>query len=76
MSAAAHKTSRTNAQLKLFAIRCSQMVERIAAGEIAFIDGVDLLYDAAVWSGLVDGVGDDAVQDVMAAVFANARKPA
>jgi hypothetical protein len=37
---------------------------------------VDLLYDAAVWSGLVDGVGDDAVQDVMAAVFANARKPA
>jgi hypothetical protein len=59
----------SRAQLKLFAIRCGDMVERIAAGEVRFIDGVDLLYDAAVWSGLADGVGDDAVQHVMAAAF-------
>jgi hypothetical protein len=63
------ENTHTAAQIKLFAIRCSDMRDRIAAGEVPFIDGIDMLYSAAVWSGLVDGVGDDAVQRVMAAAF-------
>jgi hypothetical protein len=59
-------------QMELFAIRCAQMVERIAAREVRFLDGVDILYDAAIWSGLADSAGDDAVQRVLAAAFINA----
>lgn len=73
---ATSKSDCTKAQLKLFAIRCGDIVDRINAGEIGFIAGVDMLYDAATWSGLIDGIGDDAVQKVMAAAFANARRPA
>jgi hypothetical protein len=64
------------AQLELFAIRCSEMVERIAAREIGFIDAVDMLYSAAIWSGLADNVGDDAVQLVLAAAFSPMRERA
>jgi hypothetical protein len=63
-------------QMDLFAVRCSEMVERIAAREVRFIDGVDILYDAAIWSGLADSAGDDAVQRVLAAAFISApRRP-
>jgi hypothetical protein len=75
VSAVAAKSNRTSAQLQLFAIRCSDMVDRIAAGEIGFIDGIDMLYSAAIWSGLVDNVGDDEVQLVMAAAFGPYREP-
>jgi hypothetical protein len=63
----------TKAQ-QLFAIRCSEMVERIAARKIGFIDGVDMLYSAAVWSGLTDAIGDDAVQLVLFAAFSPLRE--
>jgi hypothetical protein len=56
-------------QLELFAIRCSELADRVVAGNLAFIDAVDMGYSAAIWSGLVDGVGDDAVQKVMFAAF-------
>lgn len=63
-------------QLKLFAIRCLELADRVAENQIAFLDAIDLLYDAAMSSGLVDAVGDDIVQACMAAAFANARRPA
>jgi hypothetical protein len=56
-------------QLWLFEQRCSEIVERVDAGLIGFIEGVDMAYSAAVWSGLTDNVGDDAVQMVMARAF-------
>jgi len=59
----------TVAQLELFAIRSTQVADRVAANQIAFLDGVDLLFDAAVSSGLVDAAGADLVQAVMAAAF-------
>jgi hypothetical protein len=40
-----------------------------AAKDSAFLDAIDLLHDAAVSSGLVDAIGDDAVQKIMAAAF-------
>jgi hypothetical protein len=36
---------------------------------------VDTAYSAAVWSGLVDSVGDDAVQKVLQAAFGTCRRP-
>jgi hypothetical protein len=63
-----------NRQLRLFEERCKEIVERVDAGTIAFIDGVDMLHSAALWSGLSDNVGDDLVQAVMARAFMGARR--
>jgi len=62
-------------QLELLAWRCLELADRVAAGEIAFLDAVDIAYEAAVWSGLTETVGDDIVQATLAAPFANARRP-
>jgi len=62
-------------QLEIFAIRCLELADRVAENQIGFIDAVDLAYDAAIWSGLVETVGDDVTQATMAAAFANARSP-
>jgi hypothetical protein len=62
--------------LKLFSLRCCDIADRVTRNEIGFLDGVDLAYDAACASGLVEAVGDDVVQAAMAAAFANApRRP-
>jgi hypothetical protein len=62
----------TDKQLTLFAARCRELADRVAAGQIKFIDAIDMAYSAAIWSGLVDHVGDDAVQHVMALCFRSA----
>ena len=62
-------------QLEILALRSTELADRVAAGEIAFLDAVDIAYDAAVWSGLTSTVGDDIVQATLAAAFANARSP-
>ena len=71
MSAADDFTSR---QLVLLAIRSRELADRVAAGQLAFLDAVDMAYSAAEWAGLVESVGANAVQAVMAAAFANARE--
>ena len=63
-------------QLELLALRCCDLAERVEAGTIGFIDAVDMAYSAAVWSGLVESVGDDAVQKIMFAAFATAPRRA
>jgi hypothetical protein len=62
-------------QLEILALRCLELADRVAIGEIAFLDAVDIAYEAAVWSGLTSTVGDDVVQATLAAAFANARSP-
>lgn len=57
------------AQLSLLAIRGSQLADRVTLGQINFLDAVDLAYDAAVSSGLVDAVGDEQIQKLLAACF-------
>jgi hypothetical protein len=76
-SAVANSATRDFAarQLEIFTLRCLVFADRVAARQIAFLDATDLLYDAAVWSGLVDAVGDDLVQACMAECFADARAP-
>ena len=56
-------------QLKILAMRSSDLAERVRYGGIEKIDAVDMAYSAAVISGLVDLVGDDAVQAVLATAF-------
>jgi hypothetical protein len=67
--------ARASRQLEIFACRCLDLADRVAEHRIAFLDAIDIAYEAAVWSGLVDEVGDDIVQACLAAAFANARHP-
>jgi hypothetical protein len=62
-------------QLEILALRSLELADRVAAGEIAFLDAVDIVYEAAVWSDLTSTLGDDIVQATLAAAFANARSP-
>jgi hypothetical protein len=56
-------------QLRLLAIRASELADQVTRNELGFIDAVDLAYSAAQWSGLTDRAGDDAVQKILAAAF-------
>jgi len=67
--------SRKTRQLEILALRCLELADQVAAGQLLFLDAVDLAYEAAVWAGLVKAVGDDVVQNCLAACFANARWP-
>jgi hypothetical protein len=44
-----HPDDFSERQLKLFAIRASEIAERVAAGNLKFLDGVDMLASAAEW---------------------------
>jgi hypothetical protein len=68
--------SHASCQLELLALRSLELADRVATGEIAFLDAVDLAYEATLWAGLVEAVGDDIVQATLAAAFANAKRPA
>jgi hypothetical protein len=56
-------------RIKLFALRCRDLRDRVVAGSIPFIDAVDMAHNAAVWSGLSEDIGDAAVQRTMAIAF-------
>jgi hypothetical protein len=56
-------------QLKVLALRCLELADRVIAGQLLFIDAVDIAYTAAEWAGLTESVGDDVVQKVLAAAF-------
>jgi hypothetical protein len=61
-------------QLDLFGSRCAELVQRVNFGTIGFIDAVDMAWSAAIWSGIVDNVGPDAVQEIMRTHFMGARR--
>jgi hypothetical protein len=66
--------TRITKQLEILAIRAMELAGQAAAGQLRFLDAVDIAYEAALWSGLVKTVGDDIVQGVLSAAFANARR--
>jgi hypothetical protein len=80
--------SRVTHQLEILALRSIELADRVATGELRFLDAVDLAYEAAIWAGLQQSIdksglidtgtitGDDIVQATIAAAFANARGPA
>ena len=59
----------TDRRIDLFALRCRDLRDRVVADQLGFIDAVDMAYSAAIWAGLTDDLGDDAVQQVMAVAF-------
>ena len=61
----------TNA--KIFKERCEARAILFAVGEYDLHDAVDVLQAAAEASGLVDQIGQDAVQAIISKAFANAR---
>jgi hypothetical protein len=61
------------ARLALFERRCRDLARQVSERHLPFIHAVDCAYDAAVWSGLGDDVGDDAIQDTMARAFMGVR---
>ncbi|WFU28347.1 hypothetical protein QA649_19655 [Bradyrhizobium sp. CB1717] len=61
-------------QLAVFAERCGTLAERVAAGQLRLIDAADMLQSAAEISGLVEMVGDDRVQEIMASAFTGRRE--
>jgi hypothetical protein len=66
-------------QLEILALRALQLADQVAAGEIAFLEAVDLAYDAPLRSGLpaaIDRSGlTEGTKATLAAAFANARRP-
>jgi hypothetical protein len=82
MSAPARRVTR---QLKILALRSMELADRVATGELKFLEAVDLAYAAALWADLPNAIeksrvintekisGDDIVQATIAAAFANAR---
>jgi hypothetical protein len=60
--------------LDLLLARCLTLADRVDAGELLFLDAVDMAYSAACWAGLVERFGEDAVQAALAAAFMNVRR--
>lgn len=60
------------AQLELFDQRCRTLAERVRAGDLGFLDAVDLAASAVEWSGLAKSIGWDACQSVMSRAFMGA----
>jgi hypothetical protein len=56
-------------QLTILAMRAVDLAERVKCGDLEKVDAVDMAHSAAVISGLVDAVGNDAVQIVLANAF-------
>jgi hypothetical protein len=56
--------------LPIFVARCEKMADTYALGDIALADAVDTLQDWAFTRGLVEQLGQDAVQAIMANAFA------
>jgi hypothetical protein len=75
-------------QLEILALRSIDLANRVVAGEMEFIDAIDMAYSAAIWADLPNAIdksglincnisggpcGDDIVQATIAAAFASAR---
>jgi hypothetical protein len=59
--------------LVIFATRTETLAGRVKAGELLFLDAVDMAYSAADFAGLVDSYGDDKVQGILAGAFMRCR---
>jgi hypothetical protein len=55
--------------VKAFKLRCEARALLWRLGELELQDAVDVLQADAVFDGLVDQLGQDAVQEIMARVF-------
>lgn len=56
----------------MFRLRCEARALLWRLGEVGLQAAVDVLQAAAVFDGLVDQLGQDAVQEILAAAFGGA----
>jgi hypothetical protein len=68
-----HKTQTVD-PVAVFIARAEAKALLFASGEIDLIEAVDALQAAAVASGLVADIGQDQVQEIMAAAFHQVRR--
>lgn len=74
MTAVAYVATETRPDpVDIFRARCEARAILVEAGELAFLDAVDGLQQAAVRDGLVDKLGQNAIQRIMADAFARQR---
>jgi hypothetical protein len=71
-----HRKSRATKtkQIAIFAQRSFELADKVEMGETAFLDAVDTAYSAAKSSGVLENVGDDAVQIALATAFRGVRR--
>lgn len=55
----------------IFEDRCLVLAARARAGQLPFLDAVDMAQSAAEWAGLVEIIGCDQVQAVLRSAFMN-----
>lgn len=60
-------------KLSVFERHCQDFADRVAVGRLRLADAADMLQSAAELSGLSDAVGDDVVQQYLAAAFIGKR---
>jgi hypothetical protein len=60
-------------QLQHLILRSLGLADRVASGEIQFLDAVDVAFDAAEASGLTASVGYGTVQEVLVRAFKKVR---
>jgi hypothetical protein len=65
--------SREPYSLAILLDRAQMMAARVRAGQVSFIDAVDMAYSAADMSGLIQHYGDDRIQAVLAQAFMGVR---
>lgn len=58
-------------RLEVFELRCQARAMLVRYGALDFLDAVDILQEGAVFSGLVQEIGQDAVQRILALEFLN-----
>jgi hypothetical protein len=62
--------------LDLLFERCCQLADRVEAGELGFLDAVDMAWSAAEFAGTIDRAGAGAVQWVLACAFVGTKRAA
>jgi hypothetical protein len=60
-------------QLDVFRERCEARAYLVKIGDLELLDAVDVLQVDAEFDGLVDRLGQDAIQEIMAAAFGQTR---
>jgi hypothetical protein len=60
-------------QIDILTQHATTLVARVQAGQLGFIDAVDIAYEAAIAAGMGETIGDDAVQEILHQCFGPAR---
>jgi hypothetical protein len=63
-------------QIEVLLLHATMLADRVAAGQIGFIDAIDIAYTAALAAGMDQTVGDDEIQAILHYCFGPVREAA